>query len=101
MKSSSLAYNRRETRDKRPLGRDRELVSSTHKCKAFLVAGRSPWIHGHRRQHTSVLPLTPWIHGLRPATKKALHLCVDDTSSCSDPYPTVACPEFHVGCRLG
>ena len=40
--SSSLAYNRRETRDKRPLGRDQE---------------RS-WCHLHR----SVLPLRLWIH---------------------------------------
>ena len=24
-----------------------------------------------------------------------------DTSSCLDPYPTAACPEFHVACRLG
>ena len=23
-----------------------------------------------------------------------------DTSSCPGPYPTVACPEFQVGCRL-
>ena len=28
--------------------------------------GRRPWLHGHRRQHTSVLPLSPLFH--RPRT---------------------------------
>ena len=41
VKVLGLAYNQRETRDKRPLGRDpdrKELVSPPYWCKAFLVA---------------------------------------------------------------
>ena len=38
--------------------------------------------------------MEPWA-----ATKKALSYsqCGGDTSSCPRPYPTAACPEFHVG----
>ena len=50
----------------------------------------------------------PWISMLLPmsmlpwaATKKDLHWCGGDTSSCLGPYTMAACPEFHVGCRLG
>ena len=35
------------------------------------------------------------------ATKKGLHKYGGDTSSCPGPYPMAACPEFHLGCRLG
>ena len=63
VKSSSLAYNRHEPR---PLDRDPDRSwCHLHTSKAFLVAA-SPRLHGHRRQHPSVLPLSPWIHGLRP-----------------------------------
>ena len=54
-----------------------------------------PWTEW---QHTYKLPpmsMEPWA-----ATKKALHQCGGDTSSCPGPYPTVTCPEFHVCCRL-
>ena len=37
----------------------------------------------------------------RTVTKKALLQCGGDTSSCPSPYPTAACPEFYIGCRLG
>ena len=33
----------------------------------------------------------------RAATKKALHSCGGDTSSCPGPYPTTSCPVFQVG----
>ena len=35
------------------------------------------------------------------ATKETLYQYGGDTSSSPGPYPTAACPEFHVGCRLG
>jgi hypothetical protein len=41
------------------------------------------------------MPMELWA-----ATKKALHYCGGDTSSCPGPYPTAACPEFHVSFRL-
>ena len=40
--------------------------------------------------------MDPWA-----MTKKALHQCGGDTSSCLCPYPLAACPKFHVGCSLG
>ena len=40
--------------------------------------------------------MEPWT-----AIKKGLPQCGGDTSSCPGPYPTAACPEFHIGCRLG
>ena len=61
-----LSYNRRETRYKRPLGRDRPGAGVTaHGC--------SPWIHGHERQHTRKMLLVPM--ELWAANKKALHYC--------------------------
>ena len=56
----------------------------------------APWTE---RQHTPILPpmsMEPWT-----ATKKALHQRGGDTSSFLGHYPTVACPEFLVGFRLG
>ena len=53
----------------------------------------------YNRRETCMLPpmsMEPW-----PATKKALHQCEGDTSSCPGPYPTAACPEFHISCSLG
>ena len=35
------------------------------------------------------------------AFKKALSQCGGDSISCSDACPTSACPEFHIGYRLG
>ena len=36
--------------------------------------------------------MDPWA-----VIKKASHECGGDTSSCPGPYPTAACPKFHVG----
>ena len=50
------------------------------------------------RQHIRKVPpmsMEPWA-----PTRKALHQYVGDTCSCPGPYPTVVCPQFHVGCRL-
>ena len=57
MKSSSLVYNLRETRGKRPLGRDPDR-SWWHLRTSVKLFGRSPWLHGHWRQHK--LPGDSW-----------------------------------------
>ena len=57
-----LANNRRETQDKRLLGRNPNR-SLCHLHSSLKLFGRSPWLHGHRPQHT--LPLSPWTHGLQ------------------------------------
>ena len=64
LKVLDLAYNRRETQDKRPLGRNPDTSWCHHHTSVKLFFGRSPWLHGHRRQHTNVLPLSPSIYGL-------------------------------------
>ena len=61
----NLAYDRRETRDKWPLGRGPDR-SWCHLRTRVKLSCRSPWLHGHWRLHSSVLSLSPWIHGLRP-----------------------------------
>ena len=51
------------------------------------------------RQHTRMLPsmyMDPWA-----VIKKALHKYSGETRSCPVPFPTAACPEFHVGYSLG
>ena len=149
-KSSSLAYNRRETRDKRPLGRDTDrswchlrtsvkvfwsqsMVSWTSAAvnECAVAQSMDPWAANKKAVHqcsgyTSSAPVRvpsqrspvpsfasvvgqaenfsscpyaasdahePWA-----ATKKALSFsqCGGDTSSCPGPYPTAACPKFHV-----
>ena len=45
--------------------------------------------------------LLPVSTELWTAMKKALPQCGDDMSSCPGLYPTVACPQCHMGCRLG
>ena len=77
MKSSSLSYNRRETRDKRPLGRDPDR-SCCHLHTSVKLFYRSPWFHRYRRQHTGVLQFSPWIHGLRP---RKLYTSVEMTTA--------------------
>ena len=62
-KVSDLDYNWCETLNKRLLGRN--LNRSWCHLHTSFFSGRSPWLHGHQSQHTSVLPLSPWIHGLR------------------------------------
>ena len=51
-----------------------------------------------KKVYTSRPPMSmePWA-----VTKKGLHKCGSDTSSCPGPYPTAACPKFQVGYRLG
>ena len=54
--------------------------------------------------HTSVKlfwsqPMAPWTSAA--TCECALYLCGSDTSSWLGSYATAACPEFHVGCRLG
>ena len=39
--------------------------------------------------------MAPWT-----AIKKPLPQCGGDTSSCPNPYPMGACPEFHIGCKM-
>ena len=99
MKSSSLAYNRHETRDKQPLDTEpyRSWCSRHTSVKFFWSQPIDPW--RSERQHTLMLPpmsMEPWV-----ATKKSLHYCSGDTSPCPGPYLTAASPEFHIGCRLG
>ena len=45
---------------------------------------------------SSLFSMEPWT-----AMEKALLQCGGDTSSCPGSYPTTACLEFHIGCRLG
>ena len=69
MKSSSLAYNRRETRDKRLLGRDPD-----RGCKRFYSSVKllwsqpmSPWSSAAGYECAAAQSMTPWT-----ATKKAV-----------------------------
>jgi len=63
----------------------------------------SQWLHGHQ-QHTSgsthecaaAQSIGPWT-----VTRKALHECGGDTSSFPISYPTAACSEFPISCRIG
>ena len=83
------------TQDERLLGRDLNRSRCHLHTSSKLFFGHGPWLHGHRPQHTSVLSLSPWIHGLR---SRKLHRSVMVTPA---PYSMAACPEFHIGCRLG
>ena len=49
MKSSSLAYNQRGTRDKRMLDRDPDR-SRCHLHNSLKFFGRGPWLYGHRQE---------------------------------------------------
>ena len=70
MKSSSLAYNQRETRDKRLLGRDPER-SWCH----LHISVKLFWSQPMAQWHMSVLLLSPWTHGLQP-TKLYINVAV-------------------------
>ena len=98
MKSSSLAYNRRETRDKRSLGRDldRSWCHLHNSVKLFWSQPMAPWASVAAYDCAAAQSMDPWA-----AIKKASQECGGDTSSCPGPYPTTACPEFTIGCRLG
>ena len=41
------------------------------------------------------------LHESMGCDKESFTLVWRDTSSCPGPYPTAACPKFHVGCRPG
>ena len=72
VKSSSRAYDQRETQYKQQLGMDPDTSLAAYEC----AASQS---------------MDPWV-----ATKKALHQGGGDTSSCPVPYPVESCPECHV-----
>jgi len=97
-KLSNLAYNRRETREKRLLGRDpdRSLCHLHTSLKCFWSQSVPPWTSTAAYECAAAQSMDPW-----GATQKALQERSGDTSSCPAPYPTVACLEFHFGCRLG
>ena len=98
MKSSSLVYNRCETMYKRPSCRDPERTwYHLHtRVKLFWSQPMAPWTSAAAYQCAAPQFMEPWA-----ATKKDLHQCGGDTSSCLGPYPMAACPEFYIGCRLG
>ena len=89
-----FAYNRREIRDKRPLGRD----SDRNRChlhtslKLFWLRPMAPWISVAAYECVAAQSMD-----LLAAIKKASQECGGDTSSCSSSYSKAACPEFHVG----
>ena len=94
LKSSSLAYKRRETRDKRLLGRDLDMSwCPLHtSLKLFWSRHMAPWTLAAAYECAAAQSMDPWA-----AIKKASQECGSDISSCPGPYPTAACPEFHVG----
>ena len=72
-----LVYNRRETRDKRPLGRNQDRSwCHCHTIVSFL--GCSPWIHGLSSSTLICSGRCPWSHGPRP---KKLYTSVEVTSA--------------------
>ena len=93
---SGLAYNRRETRDKRLLNRDRNRCHLHTSLKLFWLRPMAPWTSAAACECAAAQSLDPWA-----AIKKASQECRGDTSSCPGPYPTAPCSEFHIGCRLG
>ena len=67
-------------------GLGQEPVSPPHQFKYLFVAA-------HGSMDISVAQsVDPWAANL--------HQCGGDTSPCPGPYPTAACLEFEVGCRL-
>ena len=97
VKSSSLAYNWCETWDKHVLGRDPDRIwGHLHiSVKLFWSQPMAPWTSAATNKCAAPQSMDPWA-----ATKKALHYCGGDASSCLCPYPMTTCPEFHVSCRL-
>ena len=74
VKSSNLAYNPCETRDKRPLGRDLDR-SRCHLHTSVQLSWSQPMDPWTERQHTCMLPRVLPLMSMEPlaATKKALH----------------------------
>ena len=88
-----ITYNWRETRHKRPLGRDPDRSWYHYHTSIKLF-----WLH----------PMASWTyelcccrcrrnHGLWP---KTFTLVFRWHQPCPGPYPMAACPKFHIGCRL-
>ena len=76
MKSSSLAYNKRETRDKQPLGRDPDRSWCHHRTSVNLF-----WSQLMDPCTSSVLPLISMERGLRPR-KYVMRRLVEQNPSC-------------------
>ena len=91
---SNLAYNRRETREKRLLGRDpdRSQCHLHNSLKLFWSRPMAPWTSAAAYKCAAAQSMDSWA-----AIKKVSQECGGDTSFCPGPYPTAACPEFHVG----
>ena len=56
----------------------------------------APWTSAAAYESAAAQSMDPWA-----VIKKASQEYGGDTSSSLGPYPTAACPEFHIGCRLG
>ena len=97
MKTSSLAYNRCETRDKRLLGRDldRNRCHLHTSLQLFWSRYMAPWTLAASYECAAAQSMDPWV-----AIKKASQECGGENSSCPGSYPTAACPQFHFVCRL-
>ena len=94
VRTSSLAYNRCETRDKRPLGRDPDRSwSHLHtSVKLFLVTAYSSM-----DINDSIGVYYRSVHGPMCFVQKSFTLVWRWHQFLSDSLPTAACPEFHVG----
>ena len=66
-----LPYNRREIRDKRPLGRNTDRsCCQRHTTSIIKLFGRRPWLHGHRRQHTDKVKVLGPVYNRRETQDK-------------------------------
>ena len=85
----------RKTLDKRPLGKDPDRswchrhTTSWPMIKLSWSQPMAPW---NSAAAAAAQSMDPWA-----AIKKASQECGGDISTCPGPYPTAACPEFHVG----
>ena len=68
------------------------MASSKH----FWSRPMGPWTSVAAYECAAAQPMDPWA-----AIKKASKECGGDASFCPGPHPMAACPEFHIGCRLG
>ena len=87
-----------ETRGKRPLGRDPD-KSWCHRHTSVKLSwskSMTPWTQAVAYECAAAQFMDQWA-----ATKKVLHQCGGDISSCPGPYPSAACPEFHLLQLLG
>ena len=93
-KSLSLAFNRHETRDKWPLGRDldRGWYHCHNNVKLFWSQPMAPCTLAASYECVASQSIDLWA-----AMKKALHSCGSDSSFYWGPNWTVACLKFHIG----